>query len=146
MTNNKSGSLPEEYSYGIIPLSRKDGVWYMFLVRHRSGGHWGFPKGHSLEGESPKETALRELKEETGFRVKSFLSPTPFIEHYRLLRHGREVLKQVSYFLAEVDGELKLQNEELLEGNWFSLSDSLERLTFAEGKNIWHQVHDLIPK
>jgi len=38
-------------------------------VKGRKSGKWGFPKGHMEYGESEKETALRELKEETGINL-----------------------------------------------------------------------------
>ena len=44
-------------------------------------GHWGFVKGHVEDNETEKETALRELKEETG------LSKVEFIEGFKEKTH-----------------------------------------------------------
>ena len=39
---------------------------------------WGFPKGHMEDGETPKDTAKREVMEETGFIVcLLYTSPSP---------------------------------------------------------------------
>lgn len=53
-------------SIGVIPFHKDTTGALYFCVVHHSGGHWGFPKGHTKEGEEELETALRELREETG--------------------------------------------------------------------------------
>ena len=47
----------------IIKDAHQDQV---LLVFGRKSQKWGFPKGHMEEGETEEQTALRELKEETG--------------------------------------------------------------------------------
>lgn len=43
----------------------------ILLVKQRKDDvGWGIPKGHMEKGESFKETALREVKEETGINVR----------------------------------------------------------------------------
>ena len=52
-------------------MVRKNGEQYdLVLLRHRFGGHWSFPKGHVEAGETERQTALREVKEETGLTVE----------------------------------------------------------------------------
>ena len=41
----------------------------MYLLARHNGGHWSFPKGHVEKNETEKETALREIREETGLNV-----------------------------------------------------------------------------
>ena len=38
-------------------------------VKSKKNGHWCFPKGHREKDESMKQTALREVFEETGLMV-----------------------------------------------------------------------------
>lgn len=40
------------------------------VVKNKNGRHWGFPKGHMEYGESERQTALREVLEETGLKVE----------------------------------------------------------------------------
>ena len=40
------------------------------MIKHKNGGHWAFPKGHVEKKETEPETALREIKEETGLKVE----------------------------------------------------------------------------
>ena len=57
-------------SYGVVPIriNTEGNKEYLLLQNH--GGYWGFPKGKPEEGETPKDTALREIFEETGIVVK----------------------------------------------------------------------------
>eukprot|EP01136_Pigoraptor_vietnamica_P006366 Opistho-1_new@39212 len=96
----------QEESFGIIPLSHQEGKWKVCILRHTSGGHWGFPKGKKEPGESSLQAATRELKEETGLAITSLLDPNPLVEHYTFTRENHPVEKKVVYFLALVSGEL----------------------------------------
>jgi len=130
-----------DHSYGIIPLRPTKDGWEWFLVKHRKG-HWAFPKGHAEAGESPKEAAVRELFEETGLKPVAFINEEPLEEHYQYLLDGDMVDKTVSYYLAEVTGELQLQLEEVIDGSWLSFSDALVRLTFDEAKHLCQSAQE----
>ena len=103
----------EEASYGIIPLKKEGEVWKVLLILHKGGKHWAFPKGRIDPGEEPLETAVRELKEETGLEVVEFVSREPLSDRYRFRRSGLMVTKSVDYFPAVVAGVVKLQPEEM---------------------------------
>jgi 8-oxo-dGTP pyrophosphatase MutT (NUDIX family) len=51
---------------GILSVSREDGQIEYAVVQGSYTGKWSFPKGHSMEGETPLECSLREIGEETG--------------------------------------------------------------------------------
>ena len=97
-----------EKSYGAVIINEKK---EFLLIRHKNGGHWDFPKGHKEAGESSKETALREVLEETGltvrliegFKEKSRYSPKPGVE------------KTVTFYLGFSMGEVQIQEEEILD-------------------------------
>ena len=48
----------------------------IFLVLHSTQGHWTLCKGHVEPGETEQETAMREIREETGLTVA-------FVENFR---------------------------------------------------------------
>ena len=58
--------MKREKSCGVLVLRQQEDELYVVLLRHRFGGHWSFPKGHVEAGESERQTALREVREETG--------------------------------------------------------------------------------
>ena len=96
---DESGAFrPCELSCGAVVFTRvEDGVKYM-LVRSVSG-EYGFPKGHIEGDETERQTALREVKEETDLNVvldADFCVRTSF-----RLPQKQNVMKHVTYFLAE---------------------------------------------
>lgn len=139
MSTIDSGSM-KEVSYGIVPLIRKGGVWNVLLVKHHSGDHWGFPKGHPIGGEDPKETAIRELLEETGLKVLRFLVDDDITEKYSFVRKGVSVSKSVTYYIAEVSGDIFLQFEELCGGKWVPLFEAESHITFPESRHVCQRV------
>lgn len=59
--------MPKEKSIGVVLFRKEDqGTYYLLL--HYEVGHWDFPKGHIEKGEEEKDTAKREVVEETGIK------------------------------------------------------------------------------
>lgn len=143
---NSNHLVQTESSYGIIPLEKRGGVWHVLLVKHQSGDHWSFPKGKPADEETPLETATRELREETGLEVKRFLLSGTITEKYRFEREGHEVKKTVTYFVAEVLGDVFLQFEEVCGGKWVPLFEAESHITFQESRNVCQQVLALFDK
>jgi len=134
----------QDQSYGVIPLSHRDGHWEVFLIQHCHGRYWGFPKGHAELEESPQQAACRELKEETNLEVVRFLQIEPLIEQYQFVLDKHRVFKKVFYFAAEVAGEIILQKKEISNGAWLSIPKAFEQLTHQEGKAILTQVDKIL--
>lgn len=122
-------SQEREKSYGAVIINEKK---EFLLIRHKNGGHWDFPKGHKEAGESSKETALREVLEETGltvrliegFKEKSRYSPKPGVE------------KTVTFYLGFSMGEVQIQEEEILDFEYLTYDEAKARITFKESKSI----------
>lgn len=133
-----------EESFGVIPLRKTKGEWHVFIILHKHGNHWSFPKGNPDKGETPKESAYRELLEETGLTVEKLLQEDPISESYAFVREGSQVQKRVTYFLGIVSGAILLQPEEILEGKWVSFEKAHEALTFVEAKRLCSTVQEMI--
>lgn len=135
--------MKKEYSFGIIPLRFFANEWQVLLVQHIAG-HWSFPKGHVDEGELPRQTAERELLEETGLEVEQYVADDMLQETYFFKYQDVLIKKEVGYFIAVVKGDIKLQEEEVKAVEWLSLLDSLNRLNFSESKKMIHKTMQLI--
>ncbi len=135
-----------EESFGVVPLSKATGYWHVFLIQHQKARYWGFPKGHAEPGETAKETAIRELKEETNLDIVQFFSEKPLTEQYRFKIEGRVIYKKVSYFVAEVGGKVALQEKEIQNGIWVPFPEAIDKVTHQEGKAILLQVEKILPK
>ncbi len=136
--------MKQDESFGIIPLSKKKDQWEVFLIQHRSGGYWGFPKGHAEPNETPFQAASRELKEETNLDCAKLLWEKPLHEEYWFQFEGKRVFKTVRYFIAEVKGVIKLQKGEINSGIWLGFPQAIEKVTHQEGKAILKQVAHIL--
>lgn len=128
------------HCFGVVPLTYRQNFWEAFLVHHLNGGHWGFPKGHQEKGESPKQTAERELFEETGMEVIRYLDAPYLVEKYKYHHEGILIDKTVRFYLAEVTPKYSLQAKEIFEGKWLPLKDLLSYVTFDEERELYLSV------
>lgn len=134
-----------DVSYGVIPLTLKDNQWLFFLVQHKNGLHWGFPKGHAENNETPKQSALRELKEEADLDPVNDLSIS-LEEKYTFEKKGETFNKQVHYFLMETTTEYKLDPVETVDGGWFTYAHAKEKITFSESQRLLEKAYQEIKK
>ena len=135
-----------EVSYGVIPLKKEADQWKVFMVKLASGSHWGFPKGHPEAGEEPMQTALRELEEESSLTCSRLLSKEPLIESYMYKKDEKIIQKSVFYYLIEASGEFKIQEGEILDGNWFSFEQAEKLFSFDEGRKLLSDVIKFLVK
>jgi bis(5'-nucleosidyl)-tetraphosphatase len=132
-----------DQSYGIIPLRDQGGIWFVCLICHLSG-HWAFPKGHPEAGESAKQAAQRELLEESGLTLKAYLSEEYLEETYSFRANGNLINKAVGYFIAEVEGEVQLQIDEVVDFKWVPLVSAFAHLNFPEARRICRKTYQLL--
>ena len=134
--------MKKDFSCGVIPYRVVDGEREFLLIQHQAG-HWAFPKGHPEKGESDLETARRELAEETGITQVEIDEQHPFDEKYTFLkRSGKQVSKQVIYFLGQVSADqvLVLQEAEVSDYAWGDTAATRERMSFDEGRALLDEV------
>jgi len=97
--------------------------------RERDGRTWTLPKGTPNAGESREETAVREVEEETGLKVR-ISGPLDSIE-YTFVQSGRRIHKTVHYFLMDpVGGDLAGHDHEFDEVRWIPFEAAATMLTF----------------
>ncbi|MDD4541790.1 MAG: NUDIX domain-containing protein [Eubacteriales bacterium] len=125
--------VKHERSCGAIVFREIDNELRVLLVQH-SASHWSFPKGHVECGETDCETAIREVKEETGIDIEiisdfsraSTYSPYPGAQ------------KTVTFFIGEyLGGSLRPQLEEVQRVAWLKPEDSMKYLVFDRDREIF---------
>ena len=119
--------MKQEKSCGCIVLDKRT----VLLIKHNSG-HWDFPKGHVEGEESEVETAIREVKEETGLDVhvqKKHRYATRYMPK-------SDVEKEVVFFLAKKKKGIELpQMEEVEKVEWVTWKKPLKKLLLIVPKN-----------
>lgn len=101
------------------------------LVHRGRYDDWSWAKGKVDPGESLPETAVREIREETGLKIK--LGVPLGIQRYLLPNKN---LKEVHYWAAKVtDKALETSNfkpnEEVAEVAWFSVTAAAKKLSYS---------------
>ena len=139
-----SEELQYEKSCGAVVYCQKDNdIKYLLVCEH--GGFWVFPKGHMEEGEFEHETALREVKEETGLDV-TFVDGFRIKDEHDLAREGRpNTIKQTIYFLAEYqDQKYVPQESEISKIVLMDYESAMATLQFDSFKQILTQAHSYL--
>ena len=110
-----------EKSCGAVVFYRSGDTTKYLLVKNRNGRCWSFPKGHVESGETEKQTAAREIKEETGLDV--YFKPD-FRETGIYHPFGR-TSKKVVFFLAEAKSDkVNIQRREIDYYRWVTMEQA----------------------
>ena len=128
--------LLREFSAGGLVVRQMRGRPFIAAVRVKEGTVLALPKGHIEQGESGAETAVREVREETG--IDSRLIEKLDDIRYWYTRDGARVLKVVSFFLlAYRSGSVRdYQREEVDSAEWIPLEEAPDRLAYRGEKDM----------
>lgn len=122
-----------ERSCGAVVFRIISGTPRFLLIRNRRSAHWGFPKGHMEFGETPEETAIREVLEETGIHITIL---PDFVCKSEYTIQGR-IEKTVHIFLASTtDTQTVIQKDEIEDYIWLKYEDAVDTVKFENDKSI----------
>ena len=119
-------------SAGGIVIRHEQGVPQLVVGRRsrsRDGMTWTLPKGTPIPRETTEETALREVREETGLEVR-IVRPFDDIQ-YQFVQGRTRIHKTVHYFLmVPTGGDLGRHDHEFDEVRWIGFDEAGSLLTF----------------
>ena len=135
----------QEIASGAFLYSYFEYISYVkfLLVKNKNCHHWSFPKGHIEIGETIKDTALREIEEETGLKVKIQTNDVA-INTYSPYEG---CLKDVYYFLAQAfSHDFYPQESEIDEIVWATKDEVVKMLTYANDLAVFNQLVKVLKK
>ncbi|MGN1126472.1 MAG: bis(5'-nucleosyl)-tetraphosphatase [Ruminococcus sp.] len=132
--------LYEKSCGALIFYRNKQGV-RVLLVKNHNGRYWSFPKGHMELNETEKETAIREIKEETNLDVK-------IIEGFREVSDYcpfGNIKKRVVFFLAQAfTDDVVDQPEEIDSHIWVDIQQARKNCTYENDLRVIDKAELLI--
>ena len=133
-----------ETSAGIV-LFRNISNENEFLLLNYPQGHWDFIKGKMEKNETPRETALRETKEETGISDIEFIDGFEESVEYDFRFNDENIHKKVIFFLAKTETlqtvSLSHEHNDYL---WLAYNDALKKTTYGNAKNVLSKANELL--
>jgi 8-oxo-dGTP pyrophosphatase MutT (NUDIX family) len=123
-----------EFSAGGVVIDERGWVLLIRARDLRNRAVWTLPKGASAEGESGAATAVREVREETGYRCEVVQELEPVT--YWFQRNGRRIRKTVRWFLMRPVTKEGEHDHEVDEVAWASRDEALTRLRYDSDRRL----------
>jgi ADP-ribose pyrophosphatase YjhB (NUDIX family) len=118
---------------GIVFRPTADNKDIEILLIQDSKNRWTIPKGHIEPGETAKQTAVREIGEESGLKEVEVLSWLGKI-HFKYRRAEKLVLMTTQVYLVQsLDKNERPTKEKWMNGiRWFTFSEALDAIEYAD--------------
>lgn len=138
----------DEVSCGGVPIylnkNEKENPLYLLVQHNGPFKYWAFPKGRQKEGESYKETAIREIREETGqskFKIiKRLISDSIYFPK----RGKKTIVKKVVFYLVRFYSKNIKLSPEHTNCQWVTYENALSLLTFEDYQRVLRESHEII--
>ncbi|HJS47161.1 MAG TPA: NUDIX domain-containing protein, partial [Gemmatimonadales bacterium] len=140
----KERRIEREVSAGGVVFRRGDDGLTRFLLIRDSYRHWGLPKGHLEEEETPAAAASRETFEETGLADLRLHGPIRIIDwHFRF--RGRRIHKFCHFFLFESPAAEAVPqvDEGITACRWLPLEEALGTLSYDNARGVLKRAGEM---
>lgn len=132
-----------EISSGGIVYKKEKGHWKVALIARKGGKVWCLPKGLVEKKERLEETAVREVKEETGLEA-SIAQKLGDLKYWYARKEGGDtvrIFKIVHFYLMKYrSGSVEDHDWEVDEARWFPLDEAVEKLEYKNEKEIMEKA------
>ena len=117
----------------------------LIRVARADGYAWTLPKGWVEKGEDLEQTAVREVREETGLQAKVLRKLGEIMYEFYSRPDRSRVLKTVHVFLLEcLGGDTADHDDEVEEVRWITLDEAVRTLTYKNEREMLEKAVGLI--
>ncbi len=143
--SNPNQATLSEYSAGGVVYRRAGDTYEVVAVHRNRHTDWSLPKGHIEKGETHEQTAVREVKEETGLDARIVDTLGEVVYFYR--RPKGLTRKVVYHFLMEyTGGEFGPPNWEVDEVRWVHIDQADTLLSYKNDLAIVQKAKERLSK
>lgn len=123
--------IAKEATAGGIVYRRNSSGELQFLLTQDAKDRWTIPKGHIEPGETTRETAEREIQEETGLKEMRVMDHLGKV-NFRYRRQNSLVLMTMHVFLVQAMGDTDALKKEDWMNNigWFNIAETLDKIEY----------------
>ena len=134
-------------SAGGVVYRRVDGRIETVVCGRREPLRWSLPKGSPDEGETLEQTALREVREETGLEAE-IEAPIGNINYWFVSPDNRSHFDKTVYFylMAYRGGCTDRHDPEFDEVRWLPSDEAVKSLMYANEVRVLRMALDIIEK
>lgn len=156
--------MVREFSAGGVVLRRISGEWQVAAIEPQKEGSepargarrvarkvvLALPKGLVDEGEKPDQTAIREVREETGITASLITKLTDIRYVYvRSWGDGERVFKIVSFYLlryesGRIDDVIPAMRVEVRRALWLALEDAPKKLAYNGERQVIKKAQEYL--
>jgi 8-oxo-dGTP pyrophosphatase MutT (NUDIX family) len=140
--------VEREFSAGgvLVKVIRGRPMLAAIRPRGKREGLWALPKGKIDPGERPEETAVREVREETGVEG-ALVEKLGDVRYTYTRRGGTRVFKVVSFYLLragsgridEIDEQMRVEVDE---ARWLPLEEATRLLAYGGEREMAAKARD----
>ena len=140
--------MEREFSAGgvLVRVIRGRPMLAAIRPRGKPEGLWALPKGKIDPGERPEETAIREVREETGVEG-TLVEKLGDVKYTYTRRGGERVFKIVSFYLlrarlgriGRIDDAMRIEVEE---ARWLPLAEAPRLLAYGGERQMAAKARD----
>jgi 8-oxo-dGTP pyrophosphatase MutT (NUDIX family) len=132
-------------SAGGVVFRITDGTREVLLCGRSMDGLWALPKGTPESGETLEQTALREVREETGVQVEADGTVGEIKYWFSRPLEGVRYNKTVHHFLMRpIGGDTSLHDHEFDDVRWFPVQEALKIMTYANEVRILRMAIEMV--
>ncbi len=148
MVSPEQESLPpfDEISCGGVPVffNKREKPLFLLVQHHGPFKYWAFPKGRQDEGESYEQTAIREIREETGqvnFKIiKRLISDSIYFPK----RGPKTIVKKVVFYLVRFfSKDIKISKEHT-NWRWSTFEEAMDLLSFEDYQRVLRESQEFL--